>query len=127
MSDAITRGVRVEVRPDYLPHQSDPRSGHWMFAYHVRISNQGTETVQLVGRHWVITDASGGVEEVRGPGVIGEQPVLKPGQQFDYTSGCPLPTPMGTMHGSYQMLTQKGERFDAEIAPFTLAEPYTLN
>jgi ApaG protein len=98
-----------------------------MFAYHVKVRNDGTDTVQLVGRHWIITDATGRVEEVRGPGVVGEQPVLKPGQSFDYTSGCPLPTPMGTMHGSYQMVTQKGERFDAEIAPFTLAEPYTVN
>jgi ApaG protein len=127
MSEAMTRGIRVEVSPDYLENQSDPRGGLWMFAYHVKVRNDGTDTVQLVGRHWIITDATGRVEEVRGPGVVGEQPVLKPGQSFDYTSGCPLPTPMGTMHGSYQMVTQKGERFDAEIAPFTLAEPYTVN
>lgn len=127
MSEAMTRGIRVEVSPDYLENQSDPRGGLWMFAYHVKVRNDGSDTVQLVGRHWIITDATGRVEEVRGPGVVGEQPVLKPGQSFDYTSGCPLPTPMGTMHGSYQMVTQKGERFDAEIAPFTLAEPYTVN
>lgn len=127
MSEAITRGIKVAVRPDYLEHQSDPRNGLWMFAYHVRITNEGTDTVQLLSRHWIITDATGRVEEVRGPGVVGEQPVLDPGQSFDYTSGCPLPTPMGTMHGSYQMITRKGERFDAEIAPFTLAEPYTVN
>lgn len=127
MSEATTRGIRIEVRPDYLEQQSDPRSGLWMFAYHVRILNDGADTVQLVSRHWIITDATGRVEEVRGTGVVGEQPVLKPGQSFDYTSGCPLPTPMGTMHGAYQMVTQKGERFDAEIAPFTLAEPYTVN
>lgn len=126
-SDTVTRGIRVEVRPDFLPNQSDPRSGLWMFAYHVRISNSGKETVQLVSRHWIITDATGRVEEVRGPGVVGEQPILGPGESFDYTSGCPLPTAMGTMHGSYQMVTQRGERFDAEIAPFTLAEPYAVN
>jgi ApaG protein len=127
MSEATTRGIHVEVRPDYLGQQSDPRNGVWMFAYHVRIRNTGGDTVQLVSRHWIITDATGRVEEVRGPGVVGEQPVLGPGQAFDYTSGCPLPTPMGTMHGSYQMVTQRGERFEAEIAPFTLAEPYTVN
>lgn len=127
MSDTTTRGVRVKVRPDYLPQQSDPRNGLWMFAYHVRISNEGSDTVQLVSRHWIVTDANGRVEEVRGPGVVGEQPILKPGEQFEYTSGCPLPTPMGTMHGSYQMVTRKGERFDAAISPFTLAEPYSVN
>jgi ApaG protein len=127
MSEALTRGIRVQVEPDYLAHQSDPRNGLWMFAYHVKIHNEGGETVQLVSRHWIITDATGRVEEVRGAGVIGEQPVLKPGQAFDYTSGCPLPTAMGTMHGTYQMVNQRGERFDVEIAPFTLAEPYTVN
>lgn len=127
MSDTTTRGVRVQVRPDYLPQQSDPRNGLWMFAYHVQISNAGPDTVQLVSRHWIVTDANGRVEEIRGPGVVGEQPVLKPGETFEYTSGCPLSTPMGTMHGSYQMVTRKGERFDAQIAPFTLAEPYTVN
>lgn len=127
MSEAVTRGVRVQVEPAYLEHQSDPRNGLWMFAYHVKIRNEGTETVQLVSRHWIITDATGRVEEVRGPGVVGEQPVLDPGQEFGYTSGCPLPTAMGTMHGTYQMVTRRGERFDAVIAPFTLAEPYTVN
>lgn len=127
MSEATTRGVKVEVVPTYLEAHSDPRGGVWMFAYNVTIRNVGEETVQLVSRHWIITDANGRVEEVRGPGVIGEQPVIPPGQQFTYTSGCPLPTAMGTMHGTYQMVTQKGERFDAVIAPFTLAEPYTVN
>lgn len=127
MSDTTTRGVRVQVRPDYLDDQSEPRKNLWMFAYHVRIHNEGAETVQLVSRHWVITDATGRVEEVRGPGVVGEQPVLRPGEQFAYTSGCPLPTRMGTMHGTYQMVTHKGERFDAVISPFTLAEPYSVN
>jgi ApaG protein len=127
MSDTTTRGVRVEVEPIYLEHQSEPKSGLWMFAYNVTITNGSADSVQLVSRHWIITDANGRVEEVRGPGVIGEQPVLAPGEVFRYTSGCPLPTAMGTMHGSYQMLTRAGERFDALIAPFTLAEPYTVN
>lgn len=127
VSQAITRGVRVTVRPEFLADQSDPKGGLWMFAYHVQIENGGPEPVQLLARHWVITDATGRVEDVRGPGVIGEQPVLNPGQVYDYTSGCPLCTSMGTMHGTYQMLTQGGERFDATIAPFTLAEPYAVN
>src|SRR3954463_14608744 len=117
MSDTTTKGVRIEIEPGYLEHQSDPRSGIWMFSYHVQISNLGGDTVQLLSRHWVITDATGRVEEVHGPGVVGEQPVIKPGGHFEYTSGCPLPTPMGTMHGSYQMVTQRGERFDAVIDP----------
>lgn len=127
MSSATTRGIRVEVEPEYLPHQSDPKHGLWMFGYHVVITNTGSETVQLLSRHWIITYADGRVEEVRGPGVVGEQPVLTPGKRFSYTSGCPLPTPMGTMHGTYQMVTARGERFDAEIAAFTLAEPYSVN
>lgn len=127
MSQVTTRGVCVTVRPEFLPHQSDPRAGLWVFAYHIRIENTGPDTVQLLARHWVITDATGREEQVRGPGVIGEQPVLRSGQSFDYVSGCPLPTATGTMHGTYQMVTQAGERFDAEIAPFTLAEPYAVN
>lgn len=101
--------------------------GLWVFAYHIRISNTGDETVQLQSRHWIITDASGKVEEVKGPGVIGQQPVLRKGESFEYSSGCPLPTPVGTMHGTYQMVNSRGDRFDAKIAPFTLAEPYALN
>ena len=127
MSTALTRGVRIEVRPEFLPSQSEPKQGLWMFGYHVRISNEGRESVQLLSRHWIITDATGRVEEVRGPGVIGEQPVILPGRSFEYRSGCPLPTAMGTMHGTYQMVTAKGERFDAVVAPFTLAEPYSIN
>lgn len=127
MSDCTTRGVRVQVSPEFLPDQSDPRMGLWVFAYHIRISNTGDETVQLQSRHWIITDASGKVEEVKGPGVIGQQPVLRKGESFEYSSGCPLPTPVGTMHGTYQMVNSRGDRFDAKIAPFTLAEPYALN
>jgi ApaG protein len=127
LSTAVTRGVRVDVDPEYLDQQSDPKRGLWMFSYAVRISNQGADPVQLVSRHWIITDATGRVEEVRGPGVVGEQPVIQPGRSFEYRSGCPLPTAMGTMHGTYQMVTARGERFDATIPPFTLAEPYSVN
>jgi ApaG protein len=127
MSDTTTRGVRVQVSPRYLEEQSDPRAGLWAFAYHVVISNEGAEPVQLLSRHWIITDANGRIEEVRGPGVVGQQPLIAPGESWDYVSGCPLGTAMGTMHGSYRMRTARGDTFDAEIAPFTLAEPYSLN
>jgi ApaG protein len=127
LSDATTRGVRVQVHSAYLPDRSAPPEGRFFFAYRVRISNQGEETVQLVSRHWVITDGHGNVEHVQGPGVVGEQPVLEPGEAFEYTSFCPLPTPIGSMHGSYQMVTAGGARFDAEIAAFSLAMPTALN
>jgi ApaG protein len=126
-SEAVTRGVRVRVLSRYAPDQSQPQNGHWMFLYTVEISNEGTETVQLLTRHWIITDGTGRIEEVRGPGVVGKQPVLAAGESFRYTSGCPLSTPFGTMHGTYQMVTTTGETFDAEIAPFTLSEPYTVH
>jgi ApaG protein len=127
MSEATTRNVRVAVEPEFLAQHSDPRAGVWAFAYHVAITNLGEESVQLVARHWVITDAGGRVEEVRGAGVVGEQPVIAPGETYRYSSGCPLPTAMGTMHGSYEMVTRAGQRFDATIAPFTLVEPFGLN
>lgn len=127
LSTATTRGIRVDVTPEYIPGHSDPKNSRWVFAYDVTIQNEGPERVQLISRHWTITDATGRVEEVRGAGVVGEQPVLAPGERFSYRSGCPLPTPMGTMHGTYQMVTARGERFEAEIAPFTLVEPYALN
>lgn len=127
MSVAITHGVRVEVEADYLLEQSDPDQGLWVHAYHVTVTNHSEGTVQLVSRHWIITNAHGVEEHVRGPGVVGHQPVLRKGQSFRYTSGCPLDTPVGTMHGTYQMIREDGERFDAEVAPFTLAEPYALN
>jgi ApaG protein len=127
MSEATTRGVRVEVRSAYLPGRSSPAESQYFFAYRIRITNAGEETVQLVSRHWVITDGDGRVEHVRGPGVVGEQPVLEPGEAFEYTSFCPLPTPVGSMHGTYQMVTAGGAAFDAEIAPFSLAVPTALN
>ncbi len=127
MSDAITRGVRVRVESRYVAERSAPQQGYYFFAYRIRISNEGEERVQLVSRRWTITDAHGRVEQVAGPGVIGEQPVLQPGHSFEYTSFCPLPTPIGSMHGTYQMVTASGVEFDAEIAPFSLAMPTALN
>jgi ApaG protein len=122
-----TRGIRVEVRSEFLPERSSVREGSYLFQYHVRISNSGGETAQLISREWIITNADGEVERVKGPGVVGEQPVLPPGGSFEYTSYCPLKTSVGSMQGSYQMVTAGGERFDAIIAPFTLAVPNALN
>ena len=127
MSEATTEGLHIHVESRYLAARSDPAQGFWMYTYHVTLTNRGHEDVQLLSRHWIITNAHGVEEHVRGPGVIGEFPVLAPGETFEYTSFCPLDTPMGTMHGSYQMVNKGGTRFDAIIAPFTLAEPYTLN
>lgn len=115
------------MRSQYDPQRSHPSQNQWFFLYTIRISNEGNETVQLVSRHWVITDATSEVQEVRGPGVVGEQPTLAPGESFEYTSGCPLQTPFGTMKGTYQMVTLGGERFDAEIAEFELSQPYTVH
>ena len=126
-SDTTTRGIRVQVRSTYHPQQSAPDEQQYFFSYHVRISNAGPETTQLISREWVITDAEGQVEHVKGPGVLGEQPVLPPGASFEYSSFCPLNTSVGAMQGSYQMRTPDGERFDAVIAPFTLAVPHALN
>lgn len=126
-SEASTRGVRVSVVSEYAPDRSRPLQQQWFFLYTITIENQGDETVQLISRHWIITDGTGRIEEVRGPGVVGAQPVLEPGQSFTYTSGCPLATPFGMMKGTYQMVTASGENFDATIAPFTLSEPYTVH
>jgi ApaG protein len=121
-SEAITRGVRVRVESHYSADHSNPQRREWFFLYNVTITNEGSETVQLLNRHWVITDGYGNVEEVRGPGVVGKQPVLKSGESFEYTSGCPLTTPFGSMRGTYEMVIERGERFLAEIAPFALRE-----
>jgi ApaG protein len=126
-SEAVTRGVRVQVVSELVPERSSPKDGQWFFLYRVRIRNEGDGTVALRSRHWVITDANGRIEEVRGPGVVGKQPVLAPGEGFEYTSACPLHTSFGVMHGSYQMRTEGGEEFDAEIAPFTLGEAEVLH
>jgi ApaG protein len=120
--EATTRGLTVRVRPEFLPHQSG--DGRWAWAYHIEIENRGRETVQLVARHWIITDATGRVEEVQGLGVVGEQPTLHPGDSYSYTSGCPLPTPSGTMQGTYLMITDASERFEAKIPAFSLHLPH---
>ncbi len=126
-SEAVTNNVRVEVESRYAPDHSQPFQCHWFFHYTIRITNEGEETVQLLSRHWIITDANGHVEEVKGPGVVGEQPVLAPGESFQYTSGCPLKSSSGVMRGTYSMVSEGGEHFDVEIAPFALHEPYTVH
>jgi len=127
VSEAITQGIRVQVRTSYIPEQSQPREQRYVFAYTIRISNEGTTPAQLINRHWIITHGTGHTEEVRGPGVVGAQPHLMPGQSFEYTSGCVLTTPHGTMHGSYEMVRDDGATFLATVAPFSLSMPYTLN
>ena len=127
MSDTTTRGIRVQVEGFYDESRSAPDENYYFFAYQVRISNVGQEIARLVSREWIITDAQGQEQRVQGPGVVGEQPTLRPGDEFEYTSFCPLPTPVGTLHGTYQMVTPEGERFDAVIAPFSLAMPHAVN
>jgi ApaG protein len=127
MSSALTRGILVTVRSEYIPARSSAHARQYAFAYTVNITNQGTVTAELKSRHWIITDAFGSVQEVRGEGVVGAQPVLRPGEEFQYTSWCVIATPTGTMRGSYQMVTNEGDRFDAEIAPFALVPPQLLN
>ncbi len=121
MSVTTTRNIRIRVAPCYVPEESEPEDERYLF------ENLGEEPVRLISRHWIITDGDGDESEVRGQGVVGEQPHLQPGEQFEYTSACPLPTPVGTMQGSYQMITDGGEAFDAMIDPFTLAQPGALN
>jgi ApaG protein len=127
MSDVTTRGIRVQVESFYDEERSSPQESYYFFAYQVRISNVGAEKAQLMSREWVITDATGESQRVQGPGVVGEQPVLAPGDAFEYTSFCPLATPVGTMHGSYRMVLDDGESFEAAIAPFSLAVPHSVN
>lgn len=127
-SEAVTNNVRVEVEAQYAPEHSQPFQSHWFFYYTIRITNEGDETVQLLSRHWIATDASGQVDD-RGEqqGVVGEQPVLAPGESFQYTSGWPLKTSHGVLRGTYQMVDERGGHFDVEIAPFVLREPYTVH
>jgi ApaG protein len=127
MSQAITNGILVTVKSAYMPERSSPTLRRFAFAYTVTIANQGKETTQLMSRHWVITDSEGETQEVRGDGVVGEQPVLAPGEAFEYTSWCVIATPTGSMRGTYQMVGQAGSRFDAEIASFRLGMPHSLN
>lgn len=126
-SEAVTNNVRVEVESRYAPELSRPLQSEWVFHYTVRITNEGDETVQLLSRHWIIRNALGHVDEVKGSGVVGAQPVLTAGEAFQYTSRCPLKTPTGVMRGTYQMVTEDGDHFDVEIAPFALHEPYTVH
>jgi len=124
MYAATTREIKVTVKPVFLDDQSSPSENHYVWAYHVRIENHGRETVQLRRRHWRITDAFGRIQEVRGAGVVGEQPILKPGEAFEYTSGTPLPTPSGIMVGSYEMETKAGESFNVAVPAFSLDSPH---
>lgn len=126
-SQVVTEGIRVSVRTAYLADQSSPAHQRYVFAYTIRVANEGKEAAQLRSRHWIITDANDHVDEVRGPGVVGKQPHLAPGEEFEYTSGCVLATPRGEMRGTYQMVRDDGRSFDAVIAPFELALPYSLN
>ena len=124
---ATTDGVTVRVSVSYLPEQSEPERGRWFWAYHIRLENEGADTVQLLTRHWVITDGRGARHSVEGEGVVGEQPVIEPGASFDYVSGCPLATPSGAMQGNYRMVREDGAIFDVEIPRFSLFAPAVLN
>lgn len=124
MYEAVTRGIRVRVTPQFIEDQSEPDDAHYVWAYTVDITNDGEITVQLKTRHWVITDANGRREEVKGPGVVGKTPTLAPGESFNYTSGCPLKTPSGIMAGSYQMQVADGSMLDVKIPAFSLDSPY---
>ena len=119
--------MTVQVRSTYVPEQSDESSARYVFAYTITIRNTGSVTAQLMSRHWIITDSDSHVQEVKGQGVVGEQPTLKPQESFEYTSGTAIATPVGTMRGSYQMVTPDGDRFDAEVAPFKLTQSTLLN
>nr|WP_315382224.1 Co2+/Mg2+ efflux protein ApaG [uncultured Sphingomonas sp.] len=121
--EATTRGVVVRVSVSYLPEQSEPHRGRWFWAYHIRIENEGTVAVQLLTRHWIITDGRGLRHTVEGEGVVGEQPMIAPGGSFDYVSGCPLSTPTGSMQGSYHMIDEDGDAFDVTIPRFALIAP----
>jgi ApaG protein len=119
--------ISINVNTAYLADQSDPSADRYVFAYTITISNVGTVAAQLISRHWIITDAENVTQEVKGLGVVGEQPLLRPGESFEYTSGTAMATPVGTMHGSYQMVAEDGNKFDAEIPRFTLAMPRVLH
>ena len=122
-----TPQIEVTVETEFLPGHSDPARNFWFFAYHISIHNRTNESVQLLSRHWIITDAHGHTEHVRGPGVVGDQPVIRPGGEYKYSSGCPLNTSMGSMEGTYQMVDANGRQFDAEIPAFVLVDPLELN
>ena len=119
-----THDIAISVKPVYLDEQSEPEEGRFLWAYHIRIENQGEETVQLLTRYWKITDANGRIQEVRGEGVVGEQPVIEPGDAYEYASGCPLDTPSGFMVGSYHLVREDGDEFDVAIPLFSLDSPH---
>jgi ApaG protein len=127
MTDTAKYEIAIGATPQFLDEQSDVAAGRFVFAYTISIRNIGSVAAQLISRHWIITDGNGTVQEVRGLGVVGNQPLLKPGESFEYTSGCALSTPVGTMRGSYQMTAEDGTRFEAPIAEFTLAMPRVLH
>ncbi|HEX9051104.1 MAG TPA: Co2+/Mg2+ efflux protein ApaG [Anaeromyxobacter sp.] len=127
MSSAVTEGIRVSVTSAFRPDRSEPAQGRWLFSYTVRLANEGADDARLVSRHWVITDANGEREEVVGDGVVGQQPHLSPGEEFEYTSFCVLKTPHGSMRGAYRMARADGSTFDARIAPFALVVPGAVN
>ena len=126
-SEAVTEGLRVSVRARYSPEHSAPATSRWFFLYTITIANEAELTSQLINRHWTIIDGTGHAQEVHGPGVVGEQPVLAPGQSFEYTSGCPLPTPFGSMAGRFEMKREDGTAFDAEVALFQLIQPGSIH
>ena len=126
-SEALTDGIRVQVRARFSPDHSHPAESRWFFLYTIRISNEGETAAQLLNRHWIIIDGTGHIEEVRGEGVIGQQPSLEPGQSFEYTSGCPLGTPFGSMSGTYEMQRADGLAFEAEVALFELVQPTAIH
>ena len=127
MYDTTTRNIQVNVEPLYLEEESIPEDDHFVWAYKVTIQNQGNESVKLLNRYWKITDALGRVKEVNGSGVVGEQPVIGPGDSYEYMSGAPLPTPSGLMLGKYEMVNDQGESFNVDIPPFSLDSPYEKN
>lgn len=127
MPNSVTQGIRISVTSEYLPEASKPEEQRFLFAYHIQITNEGDETVQLLTRHWLIKDAYNNIEEVRGDGVIQQQPLLAPGESFHYSSGCPLPTEWGTMRGTYGMVRTNGEPFDVKIPVFALLPQALLN
>ncbi len=127
MSEAVTEGIRVAVRSEYIAERSYPALNRHFFVYHITIENRSPRTVQLISRHWTIANGHGQIEEVRGAGVVGVQPFIRPGEAFQYTSACPLDTPVGSMEGSYQMVREDGTEFDAQIESFTLVAPHSLN
>ena len=127
MAAGTNYAIEILTVPEYLEDQSDPQAGRYVFAYTITIRNTGTVAAQLISRNWIITDAQGQVQEVRGLGVVGQQPLLQPGERFEYSSGCALPTPVGTMRGSYQMVAEDGTPFEAAIPEFTLAVPRVLH